>query len=187
MKYALLLLILLIGCVGSEVPAEENKTENVTVKEPPSPQRFTTVDYTFLYPNDMVLQDSENFFALNMLPDKVGESFTLESSSVASLYGPNKEKLFLEDSGEAPVEILGDFTEGKNVTFIEYSTFSIDRSTHGAQVTYTKRQDGFLYNGYLMSLYVPEKSLIINIDIYGIDPRKVRDIRQEFILSFRLE
>lgn len=197
MKSTILFALLLFGCVGMDNNQNESLSNstitNTTINSTENNElfleksRYTTTSYTFQYPKYLTLQKKDHFLAINMLKDKVLESFFIKDFFVIDEYPPNKEKLFLEDPSEAAVEILKDFSIEKDYNFFDYSTFSIDRSAFCAQAEYTRSINDTRYQGFFIVIYVPEKSLIFVVDIYGIDIQKTREIREDFIHSFRLE
>jgi hypothetical protein len=71
----------------------------------------------------------------------------------------------------------------------EITTFSVARDGHVAEAEFKIRFGGSnkSYTGYAMDIYVPERSLLAKVRIIGLDADKATAIRDNFLLSFRME
>jgi len=90
----------------------------------------------------------------------------------------------LEDQEDDPAQLLSDAYEIGNL-----STFAIVRDAYVAEVPFKIRfsDTGPTYTGYALDLYAPERSLHVKFRVIALNPQIAEDLRDRFLLSFRLE
>jgi len=157
----------------------------------------TNSQFRFQYPKNMETDVGQGLFtgthALNGTTSQVLVVMHYDASKV---HGINRDKEFKErpsdaattlleeDMDEDPIHMLDSAKEVGDIT-----EFSIGRDTYVSQVQFKVQFDNFLntYEGYALSLYVPERSLHIKVRIIALDQNKAEDILDQFLLTYSLE
>ncbi|NYZ73969.1 hypothetical protein H0O00_02415 [Candidatus Micrarchaeota archaeon] len=173
---------------------QSNQTSHIGL--PPTEwTRYNTEEFSFEYPAGMVTNIVTGKF-LGTTPSGAltTERIALSSLNTLQAYGANKDGIFkanptkaasdflLQDAEDDP---LGIFDDAESVG--ELSTFTLEREVYVAQVPFKLRSGNVTYTGYALSMFIPERSLHIRARILAIEPDRAEAIRDNFILSFRLE
>lgn len=203
------LMFLVLGCIsleGRDNVTEDNITadnvtgpiqENQTVVGSAQWERYTAPPFSFEYPANMKTQESRGIFTgTHDLDGQTAEIVVVVYMDTISVYGLNQDKVFkgnptkaasdflLEDMEADPAQLLSEAYEIGNIT-----TFSIVRDAYVSEIPFRARfsATGPSYQGYALSLYVPERSLHIKFRVVALDSETADDIKDKFISSFRIE
>lgn len=198
----LIVLFILFGCISLGERTEENVTENITeaneteeIPPPPQWERYNATYFSFDYPASMEAKGgAADFIATRDVNGMNMETMVVAYLDTVETYGENKDKIFKERPSQAASELLyADIKDDFLVllsdaeTVGNVSTYSIARDAHAAEVPFTIKQDSFTYSGYAIDLYIPEKSVHAKIRMISFYPEKAKAMRDQFLLSFRIE
>lgn len=199
---------------GNTTPPEQNVTPPVIndtnqtdqtnqtnqTEQPPLPPkewvRYNASGVSFEYPINM----TTNIISGKFLGVTTSGNLTIERMAVSYVntlqaYGKNKDDIFKDNPTKTAADFLVQDKENDSLDMLddaysvgEVSTFTISRGVYAAEVPFKLRiGDSSAYNGYALSIYVPDLSLHIKARILAIDPDRAEAIRDNFILSFWLE
>ncbi len=186
---------------------DENVSENQTVEnetmqnqtEPASSKytRYNASRFSFEYPSNMEVDDSTGIFSgVHNLNGQTGEIMIVVYYNTITTFGENQDKIFQENPSLAVSGLLEDDMEADQAQILhladdvgEVSTYSIGRDAEIAEVPIKLKfpDSKVTYNGYAFDLYSPERSLHAKVRILAIDPDLAEHMRDNFILSFRME
>ena len=199
----LFLAFLLFGCISGEQRAEENITGNETVAnqtqefQPPSIQwaRYNSSYFSFEYPAYMEARGGAvDFIATKEVDGRETETIIVAYLNTTAVYGKNRDKILKENPSQAASELLYDDMEDDFAVILSdadeignATTYAIARDGYVAEVPFTYTQDSSVYTGYALNVFIPERSVDAKIRIYTLDPDKARAMRDQFLLSFRIE
>jgi len=197
--------LLLLGCTGERGNANEtaNVTANLTnatnMTAPYGYARFDAPSFSFAYPSNMETDSSLNpdigsFTGTHPLADRPGEMLTVFYLNTSAAYGPNTDSGFQA----SPEVAAGSFLEGDrtldpagylaNATMVgPTSTFARGRDAFIAEAPFTVKNQAGTYAGYALSMYVPARSLEVQARILALNPVVASEMKDEFILTFRVE
>jgi hypothetical protein len=180
-----------------------NATNQTVVPEPPKLyERYAAKGFSFEYPINMTIQESKAsyggvFSGTHEFDGQTGEILVLSYVNVTSVYGTNKEAVLKANPTRSASDFLGSDKRLDPVgSFLsnayetgEISTFSVARDGNVAEAGFKIRFSGSnkSYTGYAMDIYVPERSLLAKVRIIGLDADRATAIRDNFLLSFRME
>ncbi len=227
----LLASMLLLGCIsfgermsnetGSNdtandtAPVEGNTTQNLSANdtmndtnqsiqpEPPkTTERFVAKGFSFEYPLNMVIQQSNStqsgvFSGTHNIDGKTGEILLVSYFNTSLVYGGNKEAILQANPTKAASDFLvadkksdpvgGLLTSAYEVGNI--TTFGLARDAFAAQAPFRIRFGGSntSYSGHAISIYIPERSMHVKVRIVALDSNLASTMRDDFLLSFRIE
>jgi hypothetical protein len=70
----------------------------------------------------------------------------------------------------------------------DISTFALSRDAYVAEMPFRVRMNsGSVYTGYALGLYLPERSVMVDVRILALDQGIADSMEQQFLLGFRLE
>lgn len=191
---------------GNQTNITEIKNETNQTQPPASPktyERYTARGFSFEYPANMTVQSSNGsvsgiFTGTHELQGgQTGEIMIVTYLDTKATYGANKDEIFRDNPTKAASDLL--LADKKNdpagsllskaYEVGEISTFSIARDGYGAEVQFKIKfaDSNKTYTGYAISIYVPERSLQIRMRVIALDSTKAKEIKDNFLLSFRLE
>jgi hypothetical protein len=194
-------LLLLFGCIdlgGEENVTEENVT-NLTNYTPKQNlwERYNATEFSFEYPSNMdVVKSEDTFNGTHSLNGETGEMMVVYYYNTVDTYGPNKDKVMQKNPSVAASDLLSDDLEDDPTLLLDnaeelsnISAYSLSRDTMVAEISFKLRLSNSSpkYDGYALSLYVPERSLHTKVRIIAKDPARSKKIRDNFLLSFRIE
>ncbi len=157
--------------------------------------RYNAGDFSFEYPEGMVTNAiTGKFMGASRSGNLTTERMMLSSLNTLRTYGANKDEIFKANPGKAASDfLLQDADEDplglldNGQTTGELSTSTIERDVYVSQMPFTLRSGGVTYSGHAISMFVPARSLYVRARILATDPDRAEAIRDNFILSFRLE
>ena len=197
------MIFLLLGCIGAEGRSNETveiPQENITKEEPvieDNTIRHFAGEFSFKYPDNMETEATETFFrGTHNFEGQTYEVLIVSHLDTKNAYGVNADESFKvnpihavtdfleEDIEDDPNEILQHATEYGDV-----STYFIVRNAAVAEVPFKLRfpSSQVSYNGYAIDIYIPERSQHVKARILGIDQKKADQIKEDFLLTFRVE
>ncbi len=197
--------LLLFGCISLEdrTDATEENLTNVTneTKAPKEWERYNVTNqsgvvFTFLYPANMEIEASPGllFIGTHGIDGQTGETMLVRYLNTIHGYGENKDKEFKQNPSEAASDLLFDDIKADPVGVLHLAedvgnmtTYSIARDAYAAEVPFTILHEGIKKTGYAIDLYIPERSLHVKFRAYAIDPANAKRIKEQFLLSFRIE
>lgn len=202
--------MLVLGCISlgnrtNESNVTSNVTNNVTnnitnqtANQTKDWVRYTAKSFSFEYPaNTMIQEGSGLFMAQSSIgAGTTGEVLVVTYINTSAVYGQNKDKIFRENPTKTASDFLIEDKEDDPAKFLDgasevgqITTFSLGRDTYIAEVPFKTKFSGFqsTYDGYALDMYVPERSLHVKVRILAIDPIKSKNLRDQFLLSFRIE
>ena len=189
---------------------ESNQTINGTINEtanqtnqtvsPSATSRFSASGFGFDYPINMDIDSEETaaggvFTGVHSIGGRTAETLAVVYVNVTKAYGANREAILLADPTKAASDFLIKDRESDSMGFFmkasylgDITTFGIRRDVYGAQMPFTLMlNSGTVFSGYAMSLYIPERSIVLNVRIIALDSAKAKQIRDNLLLSLRLE
>ena len=178
-------------------PNDTNLTNQSESNQTKIYERYYTEEFSFEYPLNMDLQTSPGLFAADhVFNGETGEIMVVMFYNLSKVYGPNQEKAFGENPSETATDFLNDDIEQDPIQMLDsaeevgdITEFAIVRDGYVSEVPFKIRfsETGKRYNGYALSIYVPERSLHMKVRIVALDPKLAENIKNNFILSFRME
>jgi hypothetical protein len=188
-------------------PLPDNGTPETNMTPPPPPpppqwERFTADSFSFEYPINMEVQKSSGassgiFSGSHEEGGQTFEVMVVTYLDTEAVYGKNKDEIYKDNPTKAASDLLiADKKEDPAGSLLskasstgELTTFAIARDGSAAQLPFKVvfSDSNKTYSGYAIDLYVPERSLLVRFRVIALDPDRARGIRDNFILSFRLE
>ncbi len=203
--------LLLLGCISLEDrtnATEENLTNatgmnytNVTEPAPKQWERYNVTNqsgtvFSFWYPANMDVDDDPGFLFIgtHSLDGQTSEAMFVRYLDTVHGYGENKDKEFRQNPSKAASDLLASDIKEDPVGVLNYAeevgnmtTYGIERDVYAAEVPFTILDEGVKKTGYAIDLYVPELSFLVKFRVYAIDPANAKKIKDQFLLSFRIE
>jgi len=182
----------------SENGTVENETvQNQTEQAPSAYTRYNASGFSFEYPSNMEVEESKGIFSgVHNLNGQTGEIMVVVYYNTKTTFGENQDKIFQENPSLAVSGLLEDDMEDDQAQILhlahdvgDVSTYSIGRDAEIAEVPIKLKfsDSKVTYNGYAFDLYSPERSLHAKVRILAIDQDLAEDMRDNFLLSFRME
>ncbi len=211
MKRAFILLaLLLLGCTAERGSANvtENATGNVTLNATNATAangtsgyaRFTAPSFSFNYPASMAVENATGnasgiFTGRHQLAERTGEVLAVVYLNTSATYGSNADSIFQIDPTLAANGFLEKDKANDSAGFLnnaagigETRNFAAGRDVFIAEAPFEMRfTSGTTYSGYALSIYVPARSLQVKVRILALDPDVAKQMRDGFVLSFRVE
>jgi hypothetical protein len=175
---------------------------NQSTPSVPSLARYAFGGFSFIYPENMRLQVSNSshsgiFTGTHVASGQTSEIFIVTHINTRQAYGANKDDIFkanpaktasdflIQDRASDPAgAVLSNAYEVGSL-----STFSVARDGSVAQqplkIKFSNSNN--TYFGYAINIYIPERSLHVKMRVVALDQAKANEIKDNFILSFRLE
>jgi hypothetical protein len=201
---------------NASINATQNQTQNIslnatqnltnqTLPPPPPPklyERYMAKGFNFEYPINMAIQESRSgyggiFTGTHEIGGKTGEILIVSFINTTQVYGANKEALLQDNPTKSASDFLvqdkrsdpagGLLQEAYQVGNI--STYGLARDAYVAEAPFKIRFSGsnVSYSGYALSIYIPERSIHAKVRIVALDPDLASGIRDNLLLSFRIE
>jgi hypothetical protein len=180
-----------------------NATQNQTAQNQTVPkiwEKYSGARFSFDYPANMNLTEDRNgpngaIVGQHNLPERTAETLAVAYTDTKLTYGLNRDGEFRSHPSTTPSDLLLEDIKNDTMGFFmkaseigSPSTFSIGREIYGAELPFKLvLNSGTTYTGYAITLYVPERSLVVDVRILALDPDIARNIEQQFLLSFRIE
>jgi hypothetical protein len=199
MRLALIIIaaLLLLGCTGERgSPANITNTTNATIS---SYARFMASSFSFDYPSNMDVQNLSNarggyFIGSHELAYNTGEVLALIYINTSATYGVNTDSGFQANPDLAASSFLEKDKTNDPAGYLEtateigsISTFARGRDVFISEAPFTMKLTTGTYTGYALSMYVPARSTEVQTRILALDANLAKQMRDEFILSFRIE
>jgi hypothetical protein len=135
------------------------------------------------------------FTGRHQLAERTGEVMAVVYLNVSDTYGVNAENEFRALPEIAASGFLERDKANDSAGFLTHAAevgetynFAVGRDIFIAEAPFTMRfTSGTAYAGRALSIYVPERSLQVKVRILALDPAVAKQIRDEFLLSFRVE
>lgn len=190
------------GAVQNATANDTNVT--VTAPEPPPAvyERQYSRGFSFEYPVNGSVQVSPGsyggiFTFTHVASGQTAEILMVSNLNTTAVYGQNKDTILRADPTKAASDFLlqdehddplGGLLESAYEVG-EVKTFGIARDGFAAQAPFRIRfgNSNKSYSGHAISIYVPERSLHVKARIIALDSEKADSIRDNFLLSFRIE
>jgi len=163
-------------------------------------RRFSSEGFSFESPANMNISEARQgsggiITGEHMLPERTAEILAVRYLNITWVYGTNKDQELKSDPTKAAADFLSEDRKNDTMGFFmkassmgNISTFAIGRDAYVAQMPFLLTMNsGTSYSGYAMSIFVPERSLRIDVRILALDPAVAKDMEQNFLLSFSLE
>ena len=198
------------GNTTPPAPPLENLTDQSNLSEPPPPpppppsewKRYSAMGFSFEHPDKMEVDRSTGNYGGIFSGTYAPEGQTLEMLIVSYIdtkaaYGENVDEIYQGNPTKAASDFLEqdmrDDTAGGILSSAyeagDISTFTVARDGAAAESSFKLKFLGSdkSYTGYAIDIYVPERSLHIKSRILALDPDRATDLKDSFLLSFRLE
>jgi hypothetical protein len=193
----------------NETIPPQNLTQNGTneTQPPPPPppklyERYMAKGFNFEYPINMATQESRSayggiFTGTHEIGGKTGEILIVSYINTTQVYGANKEGLLQDNPTKAASDFLvqdkkndpagGLLQQAYQIGNI--STYGLARDAYVAEAPFKIRFGGsnVTYSGYALSIYIPERSIHAKVRIVALNPDLASGMRDNFLLSFRIE
>jgi hypothetical protein len=180
----------------------QNETNQTLIPPPKTHERYVAEGFSFEYPINMAAQQSNGsnggiFSGTHNIDGRTGEMLIVTYINTSSVYGMNKEEIFrtnptktasdflVEDKASDPAgNMLNKAFDVGNIT-----TFGLARDAFGAQLPFKIRfgDSNITYTGYALSVYIPERSIHAKVRIVALDSGLAESMRDDFLLSFRID
>jgi hypothetical protein len=213
MRIAIIILaaLLLLGCTGERGnPANSTANAtlngsgnltpgNITAANASGYATFTARSFSFDYPSDMAAKSSTGmhagtFTGRHGLDGRTGELLAVVYANTSETYGVNADSEFKADPGLAANGFLEADKLNDSAGYLQNavdvgptSMFARGRDVFIAEAPFTTKMSNNTYAGYALSLYVPARSLQVQVRILALNPIIANEIMEEFLLSFRIE
>ncbi|MEW6035392.1 MAG: hypothetical protein AB1529_02150 [Candidatus Micrarchaeota archaeon] len=182
-------------------------TQNQTNQTAPPPsywERYDAGQFSFEYARNMETQESGSpggygvFAGTHDLDGQTGELLIVAYVNTSAAFG-REDEIFQDNPTKAASDLLlSDRKSDGNMGGLlskaqeagNVSTFSVARDGAVAEMPFRISfgdNSSKTYTGYALSIYVPERSLHVKVRIIALDPGKARELRDNFLLSFRIE
>ncbi|MBU0527292.1 MAG: hypothetical protein ABH983_02570 [Candidatus Micrarchaeota archaeon] len=182
----------------SENQTIENETVQNQTEQVQRPYiRYNASQFSFEYPDNMEVDESTGIFSgIHNINGQTGELMVVVYYNTKTAFGENQDKIFQENPSAAVSTLLDEDMEDDQAQILhlaqdvgEVSTYSIGRDAEIAEVPIKLKfpDSKVTYQGYAFDLYSPERSLHAKVRILAIDKDLAEDIRDNFLLSFRME
>jgi predicted small secreted protein len=161
---------------------------------------FTASSFKFRYPANMEVEKSVIgyngiFLGKHQLAERTGEVLAVSYVNVSDAYGPNRDGIYQANPDIAAGGLLEMDLLNDSMGFLDNaaevgqaSNFAQGRDAFISEAPFSmKLSSGTTYHGYAMSIYVPARSLHVNVRMLALNPDVAKQIRDEFLLSFRVE
>lgn len=177
---------------------------NQTILEPPPKlyERYDAKGFNFEYPINMAIQESKSgyggiFTGTHEIGGKTGEILIVSYINTTQVYGANKEAILRAEPTRAASDFLVQDERADPAGGLlqqaylvgNLSTYGLARDAHVAEVPFKLRfsNSNVSYSGYALSIYIPERSVHAKVRIVALDPNLADGIRDNFLLSFRIQ
>ncbi len=180
--------------------ANATNVTNATDAANASYATFTTPLFSFRYPPALEVEKTSYgyggvFTGRHQLPQRTGEVLAVAYMNTSYTFGANADEEYRVEPTLAASGFLQKDLRNDSMGFLNRgaetgntSTFSIGRDVFIAEAPFTLRfSPATPYTGYAMALYVPERSLLVKVRILALDPEIAKEMRDQFLLSFRVE
>jgi uncharacterized protein YceK len=181
----------------------QNETQNLSVpayNRSKDWSRFSSKDFSFEAPASMNMSEVRQgsggvITGERNLPERTAEILTIRYLNVSWTYSKNRDEELKSNPTKAAADFLAEDKKNDTMGFFmkassmgDISTFAIGRDVYIAEMPFMLRMNSDAnYTGYAMDIYVPERSLRIDVRILALDPATAKSIRDNFLLSFGLE
>lgn len=183
---------------ASDVNDTINVTNMTNVTEPePKWERYDAGDFSFEYPINMETQEANGLFTgEHVISTGTGEILVVMFYNTSKVYGENQDKEFRERPSETATDLLMDDMEEDPIQMLddaydigEISEFSIARDAHVSHTTFKIKfgDSDKTYYGHAISIYVPAYSLHIKYRGIALNSQLSDNMKNQFLLSFRLQ
>lgn len=190
------------GAANATPPSTPNMT-NLTNQTSPPPEpweRYNATGFSFEYPAGMALDTGLGIFTgtreLQGQPGQTGEIMIVSYLNTTAVYGANRDASFRAAPSQAAADFLAQDRKNDPAGVLQLAyeigdmaTFGIARDAFAAEVPFKVRfsPSGRTYSGYALDVYIPERSLHAKVRILAIDEDRAKDMRDRFLLGFRVE
>ncbi len=193
----------------NETIPPQNQTQNGTneTQPPPPPppklyERYLAKGFSFEYPINMATQESKSYYGgiftgTHEIGGKTGEILIVSYINTTQVYGANKEALLQDNPTKTASDFLvqdkKDDPAGGLLRQAYYigniSTYGLARDAYVAEAPFKIRFPGsnVSYSAYALSIYIPERSIHAKVRIVALDPDLAAIMKDNFLLSFRIE
>ncbi|MFH0737644.1 MAG: hypothetical protein V1827_03755 [Candidatus Micrarchaeota archaeon] len=186
-------------------PLTDTNLSNQTAPPPPPPsewKRYTAMGFSFEHPEKMEVDRSTGNYGGIFSGTYAADGQTLEMLIVSyidtkSAYGVNTDDIYKVNPTKAATDFLeqdmrddpagGILSSAYDVGDI--STFTVARDGMAAESEFKLRFLGSdkTFYGYAIDIYVPERSLHIKTRVLALDYDRATALKDNFLLSLRLE
>lgn len=194
----LVLALLLAGCTAEGGLQNATNVTNATVEY----AKFAAPAFSFEYPLNMEVENASYgyngvFTGRHQLPDRTGEVLAVAYVNTSYSYGGNADAQYRVDptiaaSGFLQKDLANDsmgfLNRGQGAEIGNITSSAIGRDVYLAEARFTLRfASAVPYTGYALTLYVPERSLLVKARILALNPALADAIRDQFVLSFQVK
>jgi hypothetical protein len=176
---------------------EGNATQNQSAA--PSWPRYNTSTFSFAYPPNISLSEQKSgtgglITGSHELPERIEESMAIKYIDTEAAYGQAKDFAYKANPTKAASDFLlqdknqdtmGFFMKADRIGDI--STFTLGTDVFCAEMPFSLRMNtGTRYTGYALTLFIPSRSMLVDVRIVADDQSLAKTIRDGFIYGFRL-
>jgi hypothetical protein len=206
-------IILLYGC--TERLSDANQTNatwgaagndsnaaNGTNAPPPNVTawpRYSAPGFSFYYLPALSMGEVKNgpnglISGKHELTERTGEIMAVRYIDAVATYGKNRDTELKANPSKAASDFLLAEKAGDSMDFLSQassvgniSSFAISREAYGAEAPFRiSLSSGTTYTGYAITLYIPERSLFVDVRIVALDSDVAKEMEQQFLLGFSL-
>lgn len=162
---------------------------------------YSTGQFSFEYLPTLNLSEAKNgdngiISGSYQLPERTGELMAVRYIDTLETFGKNKDDSFKADPTEAASGFLSADRSNDSMGFINQdgsrvtgnmSTYTLGTEAYVAELPFELVMDpGTVYTGYALSVYDPQRSLWIDVRVLALDSDIAAQMKQNFLLSFRM-
>lgn len=200
MKWLLVLIpLILLGCVGTDNPTLGSEPEPAPapiIQEPKTWERYSNDIFSFDYPGNMAIETGPGLIlGTHYLPDssQQAESLSVRYTNMSEKYGSNQDNIFKLNPTKTVTDFLLADMENDSMGVLLYAynigaarQFTVANKYYIAETQFKLSEFNTTYDGYALSIYLPESSTHLNVRIFALDPKLSYNMKEAILRSLRL-
>lgn len=203
MKWFFVLMpLILLGCTGTinqAINPELPPAPAPIIQEPKVWESYSNNIFSFDYPGNMAIENQPSFIrGIHYLPDPNGnrqaEALLVAYVNASEKYGPNQDVIFKFNPTKTATDFLLDDKENDSMGMLLHAhdigtmrQFTVAKKYYVAEMQFKLFDLNTTYDGYAMSIYIPESSTHLNVRIVALDSKLSYNMKEAILRSLRLE
>ncbi|MFH1785232.1 MAG: hypothetical protein ABH842_02285 [Candidatus Micrarchaeota archaeon] len=200
MKWLIILLpLLLCGCTEEIVFTPLDPAPAPLLNQPSVWSHYSNEIFSFDHPGNIVTTSQPGTLSgVHYLPSpysyQPAESINLVYINTTEEYGENQDEIFKDNPTKFATDFLLDDIELDSMNTLlradridSPTQFTVAQKYYVAESYFELTDFNTTYAGYAMSIYIPEKSIHVNIRVLALDSQIAFNIKEAILRSLRLE
>jgi hypothetical protein len=188
------------GTMNTSANATDNGTTVPPANLTPAWPRYNASGFSFPYLPSLVMSEERAgpnglISGQHSLPERTAEIMAVRFIDVNATFGKNRDSEMRPNPTKAASDVLVDDRINDTMGFFmkasyvgNITTYAISREAFVAEMPFkVMLNSGTTYSGYALSVYVPERSLLLDIRLLALDSEIAKNMKEQFLLGFRLE